>query len=151
MLINTVLITGSIVILSNTSQLKTFTESEKLILVVAFTLLVASTLSGVKYYFEMMGIYRKWVDVNHAITYFIRTRAYKGYNQMSDHIIKRQAELPDNNDRRYLLIQIGCMALAFGLYLLLTIFILFGTHSQASNRYDPPNNWRRGNLNQRHH
>lgn len=125
MLINTVLITVSVLILSNVIQSTHFSTWDKWNTIIAFVMLVASTLAGIKYYFEIMRLHRKWADVKHSITYFIAFGHYTHQKQMREDIVQRQESIAGDTNKRYLYAQIGCMSIALLAYSVVIILLVF--------------------------
>lgn len=135
MLVNTVLITATIVVLGSIVQSSSFSVWDKLLVVIAFILLVVSTFSGIRYYFDIMELYKKWADVKHSITFFIANGYYTHHKQMSEDIANRQGKIKNDTDKKYLRIQIRYMAAAFAVYVLLIILVLFfGVNTEGSRQ-----------------
>lgn len=129
-LLTTVLITVSVVVLSNGSLLDQLSIDQKILILAAFVLVTLSTVYGIRHYFAMENSYNKWADAYHKVTTIIDGKDFSTTQELSEKIQKAQSGLDIHPSRPALNKQVYCIVASFAVYLLLLIavFFNFGNH-----------------------
>jgi len=125
MLVTTVLLSATVLVLSNGDVLKSLTGAQKILTVMGVASLIASIFAGVRYYFVLVRFHLDWAKgLNEVVNLHSRVdfKTFKEAGEKTDGILEA---LPTLTPKRWLKWQIGLLGGGVGAYLLLLIAILF--------------------------
>lgn len=128
-LLTTVLITVSVVALSNGDLLNHLSINQKILIIVAFILETTATISGIVHYFKMENSYNKWADAYHKVTIILDGHDFNTQEELTAKIGKAQSNLDIHPARPALKLQVGAIAATFAVYLVLLIAVFFNFHN----------------------
>jgi hypothetical protein len=129
MLVDTVLLTGTLVAIGNKDLLDLVSSSVRAFIMIAIVALVASIGCGIKYYFAVMTYNKKWAFAKHSAM-----KAFLDNRIQTWHALRRKTDgyqvgVPNELDSPWLKGQIYLIGFAALLYLVALFGLLFNVHS----------------------
>ena len=125
MLVDTVLLTGTLVAISNGDLFNLLTGTTKALIVIALLLLFISIGYGIAYYFAIIGYNKRWAIAKHKAALSFLDTNIKTWAAMRNTTHNLQADIPEELDQKMLKTQIFFIGAAAILYILALLGILF--------------------------
>lgn len=125
MLIDTVLLTGTLVAIANQDLINALTTPVSMLILLALVLLLFSIGFGVKYYFAIIGYDKKWAIAKHKAMREFLDSSIQTWGELSKKTNDHQTDIREELDGTFLRIQIIFIASAAVFYLVALFGLLF--------------------------
>lgn len=133
MLIDTVLLTGTLVAIANQDLFNALTTPVSTLILLALVLLLLSIGFGVKYYFAIIGYDKKWAIAKHKAMREFLDNSIQTWGELSKKTNDHQTDIREELDGTFLRIQIVFIAGAAVAYLIALFGLLFNVSDILSH------------------
>lgn len=130
LLITTVLLSASVILLSNVSEAEKLSAIQKILILTGVTSYILSIMSGIKYYFEIVKFNFNWAEkLNEVVKLFseVKFESLSEARERTDEILEVP---PVKTPKKWLYIQIIFLSVGVISYLLILVAILFNFDSK---------------------
>ncbi|HEY4964197.1 MAG TPA: hypothetical protein VIH90_05870 [Candidatus Saccharimonadales bacterium] len=133
MLIDTVLLTGTLVAVANQDLFNALTTPVSTLILLALVFLLISMGFGIKYYFTIIGYDKKWAIAKHRAMREFLDNSIQTWGELRKKTNDHQTDIPEELDTTFLRMQIIFIAGAALAYLIALFGLLFNVSNIISH------------------